>query len=64
MSNTPPPKKLLQAGTNSAETWGKKEEVEARHLNSEGDMQLYVYYKSPDPKGSILVVCNVKRVEP
>ena len=60
----PPLGKLLQASTNDPETWGEEEEVEARHPSSVGDMQLYAYYKSPHPKGSLLVVCHVEHVKP
>ena len=44
LNPSPPPWNILQASTNGAETWGKKEEVEARHPSSKGDTQLYAYH--------------------
>ena len=44
MVSNPPQWNLLQASANGAETWGEKEEVEARHPSSKGDMQLYAYH--------------------
>ena len=49
---------ILQAGTNGAETWGKKEEVEEMYPSPKVNMKLYADNLSADTKDPLLVVCQ------